>query len=158
MTPGARAIPAVLIVAFLAWQAGAGLVDLVREARSVPDGSRRRALVASEKERIDASVEWIGLYRAIEAGVPEEAIVAFCFPLDLGTFGAFYHVVPLIYPRRAIPVNRPLPAGEVDKLAERARAVPRPTFIVDLESGYPLPTARSRVAGGPGFTLWRLDR
>ena len=55
-------------------------------------------------------------------------------------------------------MNRPLPADEVEKLAERARTVVRPTFIVDLESGFPLPTARSRVAAGPGFTIWRLDR
>jgi hypothetical protein len=158
MTLGPRTVPAVLLVVFLAWQAGAALVDLVREADSVPDGSRRRALVAPAQERIDASVEWIGLYHAIEAGVPEEAIVAFCFPLDLATFGAFYHVVPLIYPRRAIPMNRALPADEVEKLAERARTIPRPTFIVDLESGFPLPMARTRVAAGPGFTVWRLDR
>jgi hypothetical protein len=153
-----RAILAAAFAAFLIWQAAAAVVALVRETAAVPARERRRALEASVDARIEGSVEWTALYRALEAHVPEESIVAFSFKLDPATFTAFYHVVPLVYPRRAVPVNLALPAADVEKLANVARQLERPSFVVDLESGFALPERRSRVAEGPGFAIWRIER
>jgi hypothetical protein len=111
----------------------------------------------AESERVDRSLAWIQLYRTIEKHVPEEAIVGFCFPLTRETFGPFYQVVPLIYPRRAIPITVALPQEAVEGSADAARKLSRPSFIVDFRTGYPLPARRSRIADGRDFTLWRVD-
>jgi hypothetical protein len=153
-----RAACGALLALFLGWQAVVGAIDLAREAAATPLSERKRALVATDAERIDGSRAWIELYRTIEAHVPEEAIVGFCFSLDRATFEAFYQVVPLIYPRRAIPIVRSLSPEEVEGSAEAARKMERPSFLVDFRSGYPLPAKRTRLADGRDFTLWRVDR
>ena len=149
---------AAAVALFLAWQAVTAVIDLYREVAGVRPAERRRALVASEKERIDTSLSWIRLYRTIEERVPAESIVAFCFSLDPGTFAAFYQVVPLIYPRRAIPILQSLPIEVVEGSARAARQLSRPTFIVDLRSGFPLPQKRSLVVEERDFALWRVER
>ena len=158
MSAGLRRACAAALVLFLGWQTVMAAREIRREAVAVPDGERGRALVASESERIARALSWIDLYRAIETHVPEESIVAFCFELTRGSFDGFYQVVPMIYPRRAIPINKKLPPEIVEGTAEAARRLPRPSYVIDFASGYHLPAKRTLVAEGAYFKIFRVDR
>jgi hypothetical protein len=157
MSPAVRAVCGALLALFLGWQAVVAAIALAREAAATPLSERKRALVASEYERVETSLAWIELYRAIERHSPKESIVAVCFPLDETTFGAYYQVVPMLFPRRVIPVTRAYSVEDVEGTAEAARKLPVPSYIVDFRSGFPLPQRRSRLAEGRDFTLWRVD-
>jgi hypothetical protein len=152
-----RAAGAVALALFLGWQLVMAAIGLRDEARAVPAGERKRALVASEYDRVEASLAWIELYRAIEKHAPKESIVAVCVPLDERTFGAFYQVVPMLFPRRVIALTQALPAEIVEGMTEASRKLPIPSYIVDFRSGFQLPRRRSLLAEGRDFTLWRVD-
>jgi hypothetical protein len=158
MSPGLRRACAAALVLFLGWQTVLAAIEIGREAAAVPAGERKRALVSSESERVERALVWIDLYRAIETHVPEEAIVAFCFPLNRSTFDGFYQVVPMIYPRRAIPINRKLPQEVVEGIAEASRKLSPPSYVIDFASGFHLPAKRSLVAEGSYFKIFRVDR
>lgn len=155
---GLRRACAAALALFLGWQTVMAAIQLGHEAAAAPPAERKRALVSSESERIERALAWIDLYRAIETHIPREAIVAFCFPLTRGTFDAFYQVVPMIYPRRAIAIVRKLPPEVVEGTAEAARRLSRPSYVVDFASGYHLPAKRTLVAEGGYFTVFRVDR
>ena len=143
---------------FLGWQLVMAAIGL----RTRPRRSRRgRGSARSSRRNTSAStasLDWIELYRAIEKRVPEGAIVGVLLPADDATFGAFYQVVPLALSEARDP-DDPGPARRRSWRGSRsaARKLPRPSYIVDLESGFHLPRGVSRVADGRDFTLWRID-
>jgi hypothetical protein len=150
---------AALLAVFLAWQTALALADVFAEVTAEGPAERRRALLATEAERIAGALgSWSGVWPAIARHVPEDALVVFLVRPEMPGLGYFFQLRVLGYPRRSVPILQPMTPDELALAAPRAAAAPRPTFLVDVRSGFPVPPGLERVAGDSDFVLWRFPR
>ncbi len=154
-----RAAFGVVAGAILVWQVAAVAQELFQAATDEPLMTLQVALTRSERERIaDVLGESDALYDAIVLRTPEDATIAWFFRLEAATLELYFRMVNLCHPRRCIPVMRPLPPGTETRVHDLAKGVAGPAYIVDLESGFPLPpdSALEELASGRAFKLWRI--
>lgn len=147
------------VLALVAWQAGASVLDVGAELFQQPLARHLRPLRATPDELIELALEQdFELWRALRAHVPSGATVLVSFPAQLG-YGALMRrltrLVTLSYPLHF--KGWPFDARKPGNGAPWAGALE--VYVLELESGrdYAGWARHAELARGAGFRLLVLE-
>jgi hypothetical protein len=150
-----RGLAAGAVLALVAWQAGASVLNVRAELLGRPRAQHLLALRSTPEELIARTLgEDFELWLALHAHLPAEATVVVSYPAQLGFTGLMKRLTPLVtlaYPLRF----KGWPCDARRAAREEPWAAPGDVYVLELESGrdYSRWARQEELARGPRFRL-----